>query len=220
MAASGEASERKAGVFISFEGGDGAGKSTQIRKLAEKLRQAGHAVALTREPGGSPGAETIRKLLVEGDADRWSPLCEALLMYTARADHLQRTILPALARGEIVITDRFADSTMAYQGLAGALGEEAVRKLHDVVVGTNDPDLTIILDLSPEDGLKRADGRAGAETRFESKGADFQARVREAFLKIAENYPQRCAVVDARGSEDDVAARVEKAIKDHLPSLL
>jgi dTMP kinase len=206
------------GVFISFEGGDGAGKSTQIKRLAERLEASGREVVITREPGGSPGAEVIRKLLVEGDADRWSPLCEALLMYTARADHLQRTILPALKRGAVVITDRFADSTMAYQGLAGALGEEIVGTLHDIVVGEHDPDLTVMLDIPVDEGLKRADVRGG-EARFESKGKDFQSRVRDAFLEIAKRDPGRCAVVDASGGIDEIAARVEQAVKAKLPKL-
>ncbi|MEO1137611.1 MAG: dTMP kinase, partial [Pseudomonadota bacterium] len=130
------------GLFISFEGGDGSGKSTQIRRLADTLKAEGREVVLTREPGGSDGAEAIRKLLLAGDADRWSPLSEALLMYAARNDHIERTIQPALARGAVVISDRFADSTMAYQGLAGELGEEAVSTLYNLVVGERGPDLT------------------------------------------------------------------------------
>ncbi|NWG91036.1 MAG: dTMP kinase, partial [Parvularculaceae bacterium] len=132
------------GFFISFEGVDGAGKSTQIGKLADYLRARGIIVQVTREPGGTINAEAIRRLIVEGDAERWSPLSEALLMYAARADHLDRVIRPALSRGEIVITDRFADSTAAYQGIAGGLGEDAVRSLHRAVVGSDDPDLTLI----------------------------------------------------------------------------
>lgn len=210
---------KSSGIFISFEGGDGAGKSTQILRLAEKLTASGREVLVTREPGGSPGAESVRKLLVDGDADRWSPLCEALLMYTARADHLERTILPALERGSVVITDRFADSTMAYQGIAGGLGEETVGKLRDIVVGENDPDLTIVLDLPIEEGLKRA-GDRGGETRFESKGAAYQARVREAFLEIARREPGRCVVIDARGDVEEIAGRVEKAVRERLRGLI
>lgn len=161
--------------------------------------------------------------MVEGDADRWSPLSEALLMYTARADHLQRTILPSLERGAVVITDRFADSTMAYQGIAGALGEAAVKDLHAIVVGKNDPDLTIILDIAPEEGLARAGARMSggdtAEARFEEKGADYQTRVRDAFLKIAANNPDRCAVIDASGDAESVAARVADAVKARLAGL-
>lgn len=208
------------GVFISVEGGDGAGKSTQIKKLADALRDAGHEVVVTREPGGSEGAETIRSLLVEGDADRWSPLSEALLMYTARNDHLERTILPALEAGAVVITDRFADSTMAYQGIAGALGEKTVQELHKLVVGDRDPDLTLIFDLSPEEGLARAGARSDKEARFEEKGAGYQKRVRDAFLKIARDNPKRCVVIDASGDADSVAARVLEAVKARLPGVL
>jgi len=224
------ARKHASGVFISFEGGDGAGKSTQIAMLADALREAGRDVVVTREPGGAPGAEAIRKLLVEGAADRWSPMAEALLMYAARADHLQRTILPALEAGAVVLTDRFADSTMAYQGLAGALGAAAVERLHGLVVGTNDPDLTLILDLPPEEGLARAGARpgggtesdgsgAGAESRFENKGAAYQGAVRAAFLKIAADNPDRCAVIDASGPAGEVAARIRAAVRARLPSL-
>lgn len=207
-----------AGLFISFEGGDGAGKSTQIRLLAETLRAAGREVVLTREPGGSPGAEAIRKLLLVGSADRWSPLTEALMMYAARADHLERLIGPALARGAVVITDRFADSTMAYQGLAGSLGEDAVTILHKLVVAGREPALTIVLDLPVEEGLKRASA-SGVEQRFESKGAAYHEKVRAAFLEIARRAPQRCAVVSAEGSAAEVEARVRDAVRSRLPGL-
>ena len=202
---------KRPGLFISFEGGDGSGKSTQIKRLADAFGAAGREVVITREPGGSPGAEFIRKLFVEGDAERWSPLTEALLVYASRADHLERTILPALKRNAVVITDRFADSTMAYQGIAGALGEETVNKLHDIVVGDNDPDLTIILDLPVADGLHRAGARGGVasrEERFESKGAAYQEQVRAAYLEIAKRAPERCAVVDAAGDADAVFHRI------------
>lgn len=211
-------SDQGAGVFISFEGGDGVGKSTQIKRLADYLHALGHKVVLTREPGGSDGAERIRELLVKGDADRWSPLSEALLMYTARNDHLERTILPALARGEIVITDRFADSTMAYQGIAGSLGEETVAELHKLIVGDNNPALTIILDLPVKEGLSRA-GERGGEARFESKGADFQERVRAAFLEIAGREPNRCAVIDADGSVEGVARKIQAVVRERLAQL-
>ena len=208
---------KRKGLFISFEGADGAGKSSQIALLAERLRGSGKAVRVTREPGGSDGAETIRKLLVEGAAERWSPMCEALMMYAARADHLERVIRPALDRGEVVITDRFADSTMAYQGIAGALGENIVARLHSLVVAGDDPDVTIILDVPTGIGLARAGGRGAAESRFESKGADYQEKVRQAFLKIARDNPGRCVVVDAaadmEGVSKAVAAAVEKALQ-------
>lgn len=206
------------GLFISFEGGDGVGKSTQINLLAESLRKAGKEVVLTREPGGSEGAENIRELLVKGDKDRWSPLTEALLMYAARADHLDKTILPALARGAIVITDRFADSTMAYQGIAGGFGRDKVEALYALVVGHNAPDLTIMLDAPAKAGLARATAGDG-ETRFEEKGAAFQERVRDAFLQIAQENPDRCIVIDARQSIEEVAQLVISAVRERRPEL-
>jgi len=208
------------GFFISFEGGDGAGKSTQIELLAEALRQTGREVVITREPGGSPGGEAIRKLLLEGDANKWSPISEALLMYAARADHLERTIEPALKRGAVVITDRFADSTMAYQGLAGDLGEQAVSTLYELVVAARGPDLTIILDLPVEEGLKRSGATGDAEQRFESKGAAYQEKVRQAFLEIARREPERCAVVSAKDGIADVAGRIREVIQTRFPQLL
>ncbi|MFC2953157.1 dTMP kinase [Marinicaulis aureus] len=208
------------GFFISFEGGDGAGKSTQIKVLAKALREAGREVVVTREPGGSPGAEAIRKLLLEGEADKWSPLTEALLMYASRADHLERTIVPALARGAVVITDRFADSSMAYQGLAGELGEEAVSTLYKLVVGAQGPDLTFILDLAVDEGLKRSGSTGDTEQRFESKGSAYQEKVRQAFLEIAKREPDRCAVISADGEIMDVAARIGAVIQARFPKLL
>jgi dTMP kinase len=207
------------GVFISFEGGDGTGKSTQIKILSERLRTAGREVVETREPGGSDGGEAIRALIVKGAKDRWSPLTEALLMYAARRDHLERTILPALERGAVVISDRFADSSMAYQGVAGGAGVDNLKALHDLVVGDHDPDLTIILDAPAEDGLRRADASKG-ETRFEDKGAEFQRKVRQAYLDIAKAAPERCIVVDARGSVETVAARIAEAVGQRLPAVL
>ena len=203
-------STARPGIFISFEGGDGSGKSTQIKRLAAAFEAAGRDVVVTREPGGSPGAEAIRKLFVEGDAERWSPLSEALLVYASRVDHLERTILPALKNGAVVITDRFADSTMAYQGIAGGLGRETVAQLHRMAVGENDPDLTIILDLPVADGLKRAGARGGDE-RFESKGIAYQEKVRSAFLEIAKASPDRCVVIDASGDAETVHQRVAAA---------
>jgi dTMP kinase len=207
------------GVFISFEGGDGTGKSTQIKILSERLRTAGREVFETREPGGSDGGEAIRALIVKGAKDRWSPLTEALLMYAARSDHLERTILPALERGAVVISDRFADSSMAYQGVAGGAGVEELTALHALVVGARDPDLTIILDAPAEDGLRRADASKG-ETRFEDKGAEFQRKVRQAYLDIAKAAPERCVVVDARGSVETVAGHITEAVKQRLPAVL
>lgn len=213
---SGRATRR--GLFISIEGGDGAGKSSQIARLEKLLAQKGHDVIVTREPGGTKGGEKIRALLVRGEAGKWSALTEALLMYAARADHLERVIRPALQAGKTVVTDRFADSTMAYQGIAGGLGEERVRALRDLVVEDNEPDLTLILDLPTEIGLSRAGGRAGEETRFESKGSAFQEEVRQAFLKIARENADRCVVIDARPDEETVAHAIAEALEKALQS--
>jgi dTMP kinase len=202
------------GAFISFEGGDGAGKSTQIERLAKRLRAAGLEVVTTREPGGSVGAEQIRALLVDGPPERWTPLTEALLMYAARADHLARTINPARARGAVVLSDRFADSTMAYQGLAGELGPERVRALRELVVGADGPDLTLVLDAG-EAGYQRA-RRRGGEDRFEQKGDDYQRRVRDAFRSIAAAEPQRYALVKADKDVDAVAADIAAIVRDRL----
>lgn len=201
------------GRFITFEGGEGTGKSTQLRRLADRLRGEGRAVVATREPGGSPGAETIRDLLVNGAADRWSPVTETLLMYAARRDHIERVIAPALARGDWVVCDRFADSTRAYQGAAGGTDPALIAALETYVLGEVRPDLTLVLDLPVETGLARAASRPGAETRFESKGQAFHARLREAFLAIAAAEPGRCAVIDAAGDMDQVAAAVWAAVE-------
>jgi dTMP kinase len=199
-------------MFISFEGIDGSGKSTQARRLAEALRARGQAVTLTREPGGSPGAEEIRRLVLTGEPDRWSPEAEILLFTAARRDHLDRTIRPALARGETVISDRFADSTRMYQGLARNGGPDLralVDDLHARVVGV-EPDLTFLIDIAPAEGHARADARPGAERRFESMGAALQARMRDGFLRLAAQYP-RFRVIDGHGAADTVAARVLSA---------
>jgi dTMP kinase len=207
------------GFFISVEGADGSGKSTQVRHLAEHLRAKGHDVVVTREPGGGgDGAEALRHLLLNGPGDRWSPMAEALLMYAARAEHLDKLIRPALRDGKTVLTDRFADSTMAYQGAAGGLGEERVAALHQAVVGGDDPDLTVILDVPADIGLTRAAKRTGSETRFEGKGEAYQAKVRAAFLEIAQANPKRCRVIDAAVDEETVARAVAKAVDAALQS--
>ncbi len=209
------------GFFISVEGADGSGKSTQLRRLADHLRAKGHDVVVTREPGGGgDGAEALRHLLLNGPADRWSPMAEALLMYAARAEHLDKLIRPALAAGKTVLTDRFADSTMAYQGAAGGLGAARITALHDAVVGGDDPDLTIILDVPATVGLSRTAGREGVESRFEGKGEDYQSSARAAFLEIARANPGRCRVIDAAGDEESVARAVAKAADAALQSRL
>jgi dTMP kinase len=199
------------GFFISFEGGEGAGKSTQIRRLAERLQAAGHDVVVTREPGGSPGAEAIRELLVNGAADRWSPVTETLLMYAARRDHVERVIRPALSRGAIVLCDRFADSTRAYQGAGGEAPASLIASLEDHVLGGTIPDLTLILDLPAEVGLQRAEARGGA-ARFESKGLAFHERLRAGYLEIARREPERCVVIEANAEIDDVTAAIIDAV--------
>lgn len=206
----------KRGRFISLEGGEGAGKSTQIRILAQRLASAGVDVGTTREPGGSDGAEAIRQLLVCGDVDRWSATTETLLMYAARRDHIERLILPALARGAWVLCDRFADSTRAYQGGAGGADPALIEALErHLLVGAR-PDLTVILDMPANEGLRRAQVRGGAEGRFEAKGLAFHERLRGAYLDIAAREPGRCVVVDALGDPDTVAERVWAVVQPQL----
>lgn len=200
--------------FITFEGGEGAGKSTQARLLAAKLIARGHRVTLTREPGGSPGAEIIRQLLVTGETGRWTPLGETLLHFAAREDHLVRTIRPALARGEWVICDRFLDSTFAYQGVAQGLSRKIISALGEMVVGDDMPALTLILDMPAETGLQRTRQRnggavkVGGEDRYERMGMSFHETLRNAFLTIAADDPQRCVVIDGAGDEETVAKQI------------
>ena len=203
------------GRFISLEGGEGAGKSTQARLLAVWLGARGREVVLTREPGGSPGAEAIRAMLVEGAADRWSAVSETLLMYAARRDHIERLIEPALERGAWVVCDRFLDSTRAYQGVAGGAPTGLIAALERDVVGAVTPDLTLILDMPVEIGLARAAERGG-EGRFESKGPSFHERLRSAFLDIAAREPERCAVLSAEGEVEVVAARIWEVVTARL----
>ncbi|THD54305.1 dTMP kinase [Phenylobacterium sp.] len=204
------------GRFITFEGGEGAGKSTQLKRLVAHLEAEGREVVATREPGGSPGAEAIRELVLKGSADRWSPVTETLLMYAARRDHVERVIRPGLARGAWVICDRFADSTRAYQGAAGGTAPELIAALETYILEGTRPDLTLIFDLPVDVGLERAHTRAGTEMRFESKGQAFHERLREGFLAIAKAEPARCVVIDATGTLGAVEARVWAAVIDRL----
>lgn len=205
------------GCFITLEGGEGAGKSTQIRHLAERLKERRLDVLLTREPGGTPGGEAIRHLLVNGDTGRWQPMTEALLHTAARVEHVRNVIEPALSRGVWVISDRFADSTRAYQGAAQGLSVETVNDLQRLALGTFAPDLTLILDLPVTVALERTRGRgAGAEDRYERMGNSFHERLRAAFLGIARNEPVRCRVIDASGSVEEVASRVWTTVRDAL----
>lgn len=204
------------GLFITFEGGEGAGKSTQVARAAKRLEADGRRVVITREPGGSPGAEAIRTLLVSGEADRWSALSEALLMNAARRDHIERVIGPALVAGAVVLCDRFSDSTRAYQGVAGGVDPKTIRALEDVVVGEVRPDLTLIIDLPVEVGLARARSRNSGDSRFEDKGEAFHRRLRDAFLHIANHEPERCVVIDGASSPEAVEAEIWSHITARL----
>jgi dTMP kinase len=203
------------GLFISFEGIDGSGKSTQARLLAERLREAGREVVLTREPGGSAGAEEIRNLLLTGAGDRWSPETEVLLFTAARRDHLERVIAPALARDAVVICDRFADSTRVYQGVGRADLRPLVDRLHAMMIG-REPDLTVLIDIAPDAGLARAAARGPAEARFEAFGLGLQERLRAGFLALAAEHPARFVVIDGARPIETVAADVAHAAEARL----
>lgn len=200
-----------AGRFITFEGIDGSGKSTQARRLAAALEDRGVGIVATREPGGSPGAEEIRRLLVEGDPDRWSAETEILLFTAARRDHMEKTILPALAAGKTVISDRFADSTRVYQGAARGDLRGLVDRLHADVIA-REPDLTLVIDMPPEDALNRGLARQSGEDRFEDMGLDFQIKLRDGFHALAASYPDRCRLIDGARDADTVARDVLAAV--------
>jgi dTMP kinase len=204
------------GLFITFEGGEGAGKSTQAARLAPRITALGREVVLTREPGGSPGAEAIRALLVIGPPDRWSATTETLLMYAARRDHIERLIRPALERGAVVICDRFADSTRAYQGAAGGAPVSLIAALETEVLDRLQPDITLILDLPPEAGLRRSRGEATREDRFESKGLAFHERLRAFFRQLAADEPERCVLIDALANEASVAESIWAVVAARL----
>lgn len=202
------------GTFITFEGIDGSGKSTQSRGLVEALSGT-HDVILTREPGGSDGAETIRKLLVEGEPGRWSPETELLLFNAARRDHLERLIEPAIADGKIVISDRFADSTRVYQGATRGDLRGLVDQLHSLMIG-REPDLTFIVDMDPEVALRRGLARDSGEDRFEDFGIDFQHKLRAGFLQLAKDFPNRIRVIDGNRDADVIAAEITALTMKHL----
>ena len=210
----------KPGLFISLEGGEGSGKSTQIRCLEKWFRDQGQDVVVTREPGGSPGAEEIRNLILTGDPGRWDPVTEALLMFASRRDHVERTIRPALDSGKIVLCDRFADSSVAYQGYGHGLGADYIRKLWQLAIGDFKPDLTLIFDLPLELGLERASERfanvSAAEDRFERMGLEFHQRLRDGFREIASDDKDRCQIIDASGDIETVSERVISAVTSHI----
>ncbi|WP_120635870.1 dTMP kinase [Ruegeria sp. EL01] len=199
------------GLFLTFEGIDGSGKSTQARMLAEHLREIGREVVLTREPGGSAGAEEIRSLVLEGDPDRWSAETELLLFTAARRDHLERTIEPALAAGKVVICDRFADSTRMYQGLSRGDLRGLVDQLHNLMI-KREPDMTVLIDMDPETGLSRAKGRQGTEERFEDFGPALQRKMRAGFLALADEFSDRFRIVNGNRDMDSVARDVTKIV--------
>lgn len=214
-------SKPQTGRFIAIEGVDGAGKGVQSRMLQSALQRTGLDVVLTREPGGSPGAEEIRKLLVLGAADRWDAMTELLLIYAGRRSHLTNTIWPNLAAGRWVISDRFADSSRAFQGLAGGLGLEVVETIHAQVVGNFAPDLTLVLDLDPKLSLARTVARGGKEDRFEKKGLQYQQKVRAAFVELAQRSPQTHVLIDASLSVEEVGRDILAAVaaRLHVPHL-
>ena len=204
------------GRFITLEGGEGAGKTTQINRLKDALTKRGFDVLTTREPGGSEGAEQIRHLLVNGDVARWDSMTETLLHYAARRDHVEKVIRPALEQGTWVISDRFADSTMAYQGYGHGLDLTVINGIYKLVLGEFSTDLTVILDLDTEEGLKRANSRAEGEDRYERMDIEFHQKLRQGFLEIARTSPQRCAVIDASSDADTVFNALWDVISNRL----
>ncbi len=210
--------KKRRGKFITLEGGDGSGKSTQSRLLATFLKEKEIDSLLTREPGGAPGADEIRELILTGEPDRWDAIGETLLFYASRRNHLRLTIWPSLDEGRWVLSDRFADSTMAYQGYGNQLGEDAVRKIHDFTVGDFVPDLTFIFDLPAEEGLHRTMGRSHNEDRFEKMDLDFHERLRDGFQNIARQNPERCVLIDATRPVDDIQQELRDILTARLLS--
>jgi len=205
------------GLFITLEGGEGAGKSTQADRLAKRLAAMGYSVLKTREPGGSPGAEQVRNLLVNGSPERWSANAETLLNYAARDSHLNETIRPALNSGHIVICDRFMDSTRAYQGAAGAVDPGLIKTLENVIIGSTMPNLTLVFDLDPVLGLERTGNRGqSGEDRFENKPLAFHQTLRSAFLKLVETEPRRCVLINAGNDIDTVTENIWTVIEQYL----
>lgn len=208
--------ETQSSKMIVIDGVDGSGKGVQSRRLLQSLRDAGLQAILTREPGGSAAAEDIRRLLVTGEPEKWDSMTELLLMYAARRSHLRDTVWPALAAGKWVISDRYADSSRAFQGIAGNLGLDTVEQIHRVTVGEFEPALVLILDLPETIALQRANDRGGNEDRFEKKGADYHARVRDAFLQVAATDPARYCVINADQSMDQVSQAIIEVVNQHF----
>ncbi|MBS0185149.1 MAG: dTMP kinase [Proteobacteria bacterium] len=208
------------GLFLTFEGGEGTGKSTQIRKVADWLKEQGVPVVITREPGGTPGAEEIRNLLVQGNPERWDAMTEALLLFAARRDHVEFFIKPYLKQGAWVLCDRFTDSSWVYQGFAGNLGVEKIEDLTKTVLNNFKPFLTLILDLPPDVGLARAHARSTKENRFEKKSLVFHERLQEGYRLLAQQNSDRCVLVSGLGSENDVFERLIDVLKKRVPNLM
>ena len=204
------------GTFITFEGGEGSGKTTQIKALSEALTAAGVDHILTREPGGCPSAEELRNLILTGDKDRWTDMGELLLYTAARAEHLERVIRPALAEGKVVLCDRFADSTMVYQGVSRGLGERTVEMLQSIVIGDTTPDATVYFDIDPEVGLARSGGWDNGENRIEQEGVEFHTKVRNGFVELSEKNAEHFVTIDASGSIEDVYASLVSALTDYF----
>lgn len=207
------------GQFITLEGGEGAGKTTQAERLSEALNSAGIETLLTREPGGTFGAEAIRDLVLSGSQDRWDGMTELLLMYAARIDHVERLIRPALERGVWVISDRFSDSTMAYQGYARGLGAARVKELHDVIMNGFEPDLTLLFDMDPVLAMGRVESRGETLSRFDAEEIDFHKKLRAAFLEIADHNTSRIFTIDAGQPRDAVTARMLFGLSQAYPKL-
>ncbi|MCB1531249.1 MAG: dTMP kinase [Alphaproteobacteria bacterium] len=211
-------------LFISFEGGEGSGKTTQINKLAEALTERGLKVVTTREPGGTPEGDKVRDLIVQRDGGDWSPLAETLLLFAARTMHVQKTILPALENGKVVITDRFTDSTVSYQGYGHGLNIDTIEQINSIVLDGLKPDLTFILDIDAKAGLQRSERRLASEQfgvdqtedRFERLDISFHEKLRQGFLEIAKNDPARCHVIDATQDVEQIAQQIEGIVTDRL----
>ncbi|VAV88474.1 Thymidylate kinase [hydrothermal vent metagenome] len=203
------------GRFITFEGGEGAGKSTQIALLDEYLRQQGISTVLAREPGGTPNAEALRELVVSGEPGRWSALEEMLIMYAARSELVRTVIKPALKAGTWVLSDRFADSTTVYQGYAGGVSLARIAELHQIVLGSFQPDLTLLLDIPANAGLSRVQSRAQTISRFEKHQDSYYQQVRDGYLAIAKNEPERFKVIDATGTPEQVFAKITQFVEPY-----